>query len=355
MNALGDKVSSFFHAPTTGSYLKNSLFANDDKDMMKITGTFVQPLCGGEIPLLNWEYEEWDRELALMKAVGIDTIILLRAALGKWASFQSRTLSEQLNCYPSSFDYVKMFLDLAEKHAMKMFVPTFSDNDWNQPDYDVDARLSIQKSLVSELWSRYGSSPAFAGWYFAHEFMRRDAFRVIELFQKLAPWCRQLSGPLPILMSPYMNGPKSYPYTEDYALRKNKAITPQCHEEEWDWIMGELEGVVDIIAFQDGHVDYDDLGTFLEINARLARKHHIDCWSNIELFDRDNAELILRPLAWEKLRLKLNITDPIGFSKFICYEFVPFMSPHGTYIESRFLLKRYCEFQHLAFPEGALS
>ena len=319
--------------------------------MKKITGTFVQPLCGGEIPLTNWEYEEWDCELALMKSVGIDTIILLRAALGQWASYPSQVLYKANNCFPAEFDYVRMYLDLAEKHGLKMFVPTFSDWEWESGTYDVDAKFAIQRDLVCELWERYGSSPAFAGWYFAHKFMRKNAFRVVELFQRLAPVCKSLSGDLPILMSPYMNGPKSYPYTEDYAVRKAKAITPEVHEEEWDWIMSELKDTVNIIAFQDGHVDYNDLGTFLEINQRLSAKYGIESWSNVELFDRDNAELILRPLSWEKLRLKLNITDKIDFSKLICYEFVPFISPHANYRESAYLLKRYCRFNDIELPQ----
>jgi hypothetical protein len=44
---------------------------------MQITGTFVNPVPG-DIPAENWGYKEWDRELELMKKVGIDTLILLR-------------------------------------------------------------------------------------------------------------------------------------------------------------------------------------------------------------------------------------------------------------------------------------
>ena len=97
--------------------------------MMKITGTFVQPLCGGDVPVMDWHYEEWDAELALMKKIGIDTIILLRQMLGPFAAYNSKYLK---NLHPEmwepSFDYLKMFLDLCEKHEMKFWVPTYTGN-----------------------------------------------------------------------------------------------------------------------------------------------------------------------------------------------------------------------------------
>ena len=33
--------------------------------MKKITGTFIQPICGGDVPVMDWHYQEYDAEFAL--------------------------------------------------------------------------------------------------------------------------------------------------------------------------------------------------------------------------------------------------------------------------------------------------
>lgn len=46
------------------------------------------------------------------------------------------------------------------------------------------------------------------------------------------------------------------------------------------------------MAFQDGHIDYDELDTFFAVNKRLADKYGMQCWTNAESFDRDHADQI---------------------------------------------------------------
>ena len=140
--------------------------------MLKITGTFVQPLCGGDIPAMDWRYEEWDAELALMKKIGIDTIILLRQMLGPFAAYNSKYLkSLHPDMWEPSFDYLKMFLDLCEKHEMKFWVPTYNPgHDWLLDSYDPEQECKFLIPLIDELMEKCGSSPAFEGWYFDKEF-----------------------------------------------------------------------------------------------------------------------------------------------------------------------------------------
>ena len=44
--------------------------------MLKITATFIDEIIG-DIPHQNWLAEDWDKDFAAMKAIGI-------AAAGKW-------------------------------------------------------------------------------------------------------------------------------------------------------------------------------------------------------------------------------------------------------------------------------
>ena len=68
--------------------------------------------------------------------------------------------------------------------------------------------------------------------------------------------------------------------------------------------MKAVSGYVDIIAFQDGHVTYEELGPAMALNKRLADKYGIELWTNSETFDRDMPIRFL-PIKWEKLRYKL--------------------------------------------------
>jgi hypothetical protein len=104
-----------------------------------------------------------------------------------------------------------------------------------------------------------------------------------------------------------------------------------------------ISGAVDIVAFQDGHVDYHELPEYLEINKTLAEKHGLRCWTNIETIDRDMPIKFL-PIKWEKMLLKLRAAQQANIEKAITFEFSHFMSPHSCYPQAHGLFERYCEY-----------
>ena len=55
-------------------------------------------------------------------------------------------------------------------------------------------------------------------------------------------------------MSPYMWGKK---------IVGDSAINIEQHRKEWDEIFSILHNSVDIVAFQDGHVDYNELKDYI--------------------------------------------------------------------------------------------
>ena len=310
---------------------------------MKITGTFVNVL-NSDIPPLNWGIKEWDNEFRLMKHLGIDTAIMLRTGFKEWLCYPSEYLQRTQGCFKPPFDFFKMYLNLGEKYGIKLFVSTYNTNhDWLLADYNVDKEAEIINRAADEIWENYGKSPAFAGWYMTHEISRKISFRVVELFQKVAPYCKKISGNLPILMSPGMDGIKA-----GHKLPK-LAVTLEEHREDWDWIMGELSGIVDIIAFQDGHVDFKLLEKFLAINSELAEKHKIECWTNAESFDRDLGHTVFPPIRWDKLLLKLEAAERTNHKKAITFEFAHFMSPYSVYPGAKYLLDRYCEHYNITY------
>ena len=107
--------------------------------------------------------------------------------------------------------------------------------------------------------------------------------------------------------------------------------------------MSGIAGAVDIVAFQDGHVDIYELPAYLEINKKLANRHGLRCWTNSETFDRDMPIKFL-PIKWEKLLLKLQAAAQVVVEKGITFEFSHFMSPNSCYLQAGHLYNRYREY-----------
>ena len=107
--------------------------------------------------------------------------------------------------------------------------------------------------------------------------------------------------------------------------------------------MGGIKGSVDIVAFQDGHVDFHELPVYLATNQTLADMHGLECWTNSETFDRDMPIKFL-PIKWEKLLLKLTMAKVAGVKKGITFEFSHFLSPNSCYSQARNLYARYREY-----------
>ena len=146
---------------------------------------------------------------------------------------------------------------------------------------------------------------------------------------------------MPVLISPWMDGLKSVS-SGTAQLTKDQGVTLEQHEREWNEIIAGISGAVDIVAFQDGHVEFHELPEFLAINKDLADRHHLRCWSNSESFDRDMPIKFL-PIKWEKLLLKLQAAEQVGVEKAITFEFSHFMSPNSCYLQAHHLFKRYCD------------
>lgn len=306
---------------------------------MKITGTFLDEITH-DIPSQNWGVEEWERDFQTMQRVGIDTVILIRCGHKRFVTYPSSVLEKTQHCYLPPVDLVKLYLDLSEKYGMAFYFGTYDSGEfWHRGEYQKEIDLSMQ--VVDEVWERYGASPAFKGWYLSLE-VSRKALAIIDIYQTLGRHCKAISANLPVLISPYIEGKKAvYSFTAD--IERNDGISLERHEQEWNEIMQGIAGAVDMVAFQDGHVDFYELADYLQVNKALAEKYGLRCWTNIESFDRDMPIKFL-PIKWEKMLLKLQAAEHAQIEKAITFEFSHFMSPHSCYLQSQGLFKRYCEY-----------
>ncbi len=127
-------------------------------------------------------------------------------------------------------------------------------------------------------------------------------------------------------------------------LAKTDAVSVEEHEREWREIFSGLQGSLDAVAFQDGHIDYTELDTFFTVNKKLANEYGLQCWTNAESFDRD-MPIKFFPIKFEKLRLKLEAAQRCGYDKAITFEFSHFMSPQSAYVQAHLLYNRYNEYR----------
>jgi hypothetical protein len=312
---------------------------------MRLTGTFLDEISH-DIPHQNWGPEEWERDFLAMRSIGIDTVILIRSGHKRWLTYPSKVLIEREDCYKPPLDLVDLFLKLAEQHGMDFLFGTYDSGRYGSAG-DFQKEVDLNLAVVDEVWARYGKRAAFKGWYLTQEVSRRTK-GIIDLYATMGRHCKEISGGLPVLISPWIDGPKAVS-SYDGLIDKGEGISLAAHEAEWGEVMAGIRGAVDIVAFQDGHVDFHALPDFLAVNKALAEKHGLHSWSNVETFDRD-MPIKFPPIKWEKLLLKLEAAEKAGAEKAITFEFSHFLSPNSCYPQAHHLFRRYCE--HFSIRPG---
>lgn len=305
---------------------------------MRITGTFIDEISH-DIPHQNWGEKEWDRDFAHMKAIGIDTVILIRSGYRRFITYPSKYLQKQ-GCYHPPADLVKLFLELADKHEMQFYFGLYDSGvywDTGNMQHEIDTN----RFVIDEVWEQYGRYKSFKGWYLSMEISRKtkgaaDAFRTLGL------QCKNVSNQLPTFISPWIDGKKAV-LAASASLNKEKAVSIREHEKEWSEIFDCVRGAVDAVAFQDGQIEYHELDDFFRVNKRMADNYGLQCWTNAESFDRDMPIKFL-PIKFEKLKLKLEAAERAGYDKAITFEFSHFMSPQSAYLQAGHLYNRYREY-----------
>lgn len=306
---------------------------------MKITATFIDEISH-DIPHQNWGPKEWKQDFAHMKAMGIDTVVLIRAGYRKFITYPSAYLIETHQCFAPTQDLLKLFLTLSDLFNFKFYFGIYdSGKYWDTGDMSYE--IHINKPLISEAYATYGHHKSFKGWYLSLELSRKTK-GAIATIKDLGLHCKRVSGGLPVLISPWIDGEKAVLATTP-ELKKPNAVSLETHAQEWAEIFKGISGAVDIVAFQDGHVPFEDLGAYLAVNKKLADKYGLISWTNTESFDRDMPIKFL-PIKFDKLQYKLMQAQKVGISKAITFEFSHFMSPQSAYLQAGHLYNRYIEY-----------
>ncbi len=306
---------------------------------MKITGTFLDEISH-DIPHQNWGLKEWEQDFIHMKAIGIDTVILIRSGYRKFITYPSAYLQKQFGCYNPPLDLVEMYLQLADKYEMKFYFGLYdSGHYWDTGNMTTE--IDANRYVIDEVWQKYGHHKSFAGWYLSMEISRKTK-GATQAFNTLGLQCKGVSGGLPTFISPWIDGKKAI-LASSSSLSKADEVSLTTHEQEWSEIFAGLTHSIDAVAFQDGHVDYHQLPEFFAVNKKMADTFGLQCWTNAETIDRD-MPIKFMPIKFEKLRLKLQAAQQAGYDKAITFEFSHFMSPQSAYLQAGHLYNRYLEY-----------
>lgn len=305
---------------------------------MKITGTFIDEISH-DIPHQNWGAKEWDADFAHMKQMGIDTVILIRCGYHQFLTYPSTYLIETHQRFRPPVDLIELYLQLADKYDMTFYFGTYDSGKYWETG-DMRHEIDINLHVIEEVYKTYGHYKSFGGWYLSLELSRKTK-GAVDAIAKLGAQCKAISDGLPVMISPWIDGKKAVMATANQ-ITKDSGISLQEHEKEWNDIFDGIKGSVDIVAFQDGHVGYNDLEDYLRLNKALADKYGLQSWTNSESFDRDMPIKFL-PIKWEKLLFKLEAAKRAGCEKAITFEFSHFMSPQSAYLQAGHLYNRYME------------
>ncbi len=308
-----------------------------------ITGTFLDEITT-DIPSNNWGPEEWDRDFASMREMGIKRVFMIRAGFNRFLAYPSRFIPQKRKTYPVHQDFIRLFLQLAEKHGMEFWPGNYVGHN-TRGEYFND--LDFDKTVADEIWEHYGQrSPAFGGWYFSKEIGRCEA-RETEIFLKLASHCKKISGNKPIMVSPYISLLPDVPRNAGGHIPEwmEPPMDFSLFREEWDKLFRSLAGGVDILAFQDGYIPYLYFGEICRIMKELGEKHGIKVWMNCESFDRDKP-FRFPPINWNTMRCKLESAAEAGIREAITFEYSHFMSPYSLWPSAGHLRKRYMEWKN---------
>ena len=89
-----------------------------NKAFIPISGTFIDGVAA-DIPANNWTKRIWQKELAEQKAMGIDTLVIIRVGFRDSSMYDSPVMKCTLHGH---YDLVDFILEEADNLDMKVFM-----------------------------------------------------------------------------------------------------------------------------------------------------------------------------------------------------------------------------------------
>ena len=137
---------------------------SENKKFIPLSGTFLDAIAC-DIPSNNWTPDIWEREFVRYNEIGIDEAYIIRVGWQDSSCYKSEVMKTTLY---NENDMVQLFLDLGQKYHVGIYIGLYdTSRHWLLNDWENE--IAINRELIHELNERYGTHPAFRGWYMSHE------------------------------------------------------------------------------------------------------------------------------------------------------------------------------------------
>lgn len=302
-----------------------------------VRGNFIQEWLSK-----SWSAEKWDLELAYLKEVGIEYIIISPTAFGREEGHALRTLYptkvEGWSEYFPDFDLLENTLSAAKRADMKVILGLNMNDLWwkkgvTNPQWfykEVELGNKLAEEIYNTYFPRYKDT--ICAWYFVWEIdnlMAREkgvTQVIVNAFNKQIDYLNQLDPNLFFIWSPYMN---SWQATKEEYRDFWIEVFKEVHFRE-----GDVFSPMDCVGAGGTNLD-NVAGWFAEFRKAVDTKPGLKLWSNAENFDyRDWTSAPIGRFV-EQLKSVAEYVDD-----FITFSYSHYYSPniidsgfHTTYLE----------------------
>jgi len=281
-----------------------------------VTGAFVQLTQASASAEKTW----WQDQLAAMKAVGMDTLVIQYVGYGDQYFYPTQVHG----AVPIQTDPLEYILAAADDTHIQVFMGLWlNDAFWNDK-FDGDANLARNIATLRELYSRYRSHPSLAGWYIPEEISDHTqrkpqlAEALLEYMGRISTLAHETTH-LPVMISPYFG---QRPDAETYADWWDQTALPRMN--------------IDILALQDGvgthRTTIAESRPVYQALMPVLQRHGVAFWANNESFDQthgwpvDEDGWAAQPVGFDSFIDQVHSTAPF-VKKIITFEFTNYMTP----------------------------
>ncbi|NPV79931.1 MAG: DUF4434 domain-containing protein [Firmicutes bacterium] len=274
------------------------------------SGTFLQLDAGNAI----WSEAQWDEEFASMKRLGMNILIVQWAATPEQVYYPAKDLPGR-RYVPSPLDIV---MQKAEKYGFLVYLGPYMNEAWWSCYMDasfVEQELAITARVAGELYSLYGRSPAFAGWYLPYEInasaVSAPAARhyAARLLRQAVDLLHGITPNKPVTISPFFDRQLSIDMFESWwkeALTGSGITTVFLQDG-----VGTQRGISPEIAAQ-----------YFAAMRRATAAAGIRLWGDLEIF----VESTWTSAPWERVKSQM-VAEAPHVEGFVIFEYNHYMSP----------------------------
>lgn len=158
----------------------------------KLGSSFIQIWNGTGCDCGGWDQQRWEEEIDKMQDVCLNELIVQYSVYDDNAWYEPSALS-YVNYTNATLN--NLFL-AAEAKGFDIKLGLYFDEDWNSADKSnqstYDLLLQKHKDVIDELYSLFGSSTSFNGWYIPQEINDLEWQNAADR-DKLANWLQDIS------------------------------------------------------------------------------------------------------------------------------------------------------------------